>query len=61
MATPRDVLEFEAEGFSSLILSETEDTVYFRLNVKSEEEFQRWKELYMKENNTCFNVKGAHI
>ena len=49
MATPRDVLEFEAEGFSSLILSETEDTVHFRLNVKSEEEFQRWKELYMKE------------
>ena len=60
MATPGNVLEFETEGFSSLILSETEDTVHFRLNVKSEDELKRWKEHYMKENNTCLNVKCVH-
>ena len=57
MASARGVLEFEAEGFSSVVVSENEDTVHFRLDVKSEEEFQRWKEHYMKANNTCFNVK----
>lgn len=57
MASSREVLEFEAEGFSSVVVSENEDTVHFRLDVKSEEEFQRWKEHYMKANNTCFNVK----
>lgn len=60
MASLRDVLEFETEGFHSVILSETEDTVHFRLNVKSDDEFQLWKELYMKENNTCLNVKRSY-
>ena len=60
MASCSEVLEFEDEGFSSVIISETEETVYFRINLKSGEEFQRWKEHYMQKNNTCFNVKRAY-
>ena len=60
MTTPLSVLEFEEEGFSSVILSESEDTVNFRINVKCEEEFQRWMELYMKYNHTCYNVKRVY-
>ena len=60
MATPREVFDFEDEGFSTIILTETEDLVHFRLNVKTDEEFQRWKELYMGKTNTCFNVKHVY-
>lgn len=60
MATHRELFEFQEEGFSAVILAETEEIIHFRLNVKTEEEFQRWKELYMKNTNTCFNVKHVY-
>ena len=53
-------LDFEEEGFSSVIISETEDTVHFRINAKCNEEFQRWMELYIKHNCTCFNVRRVY-
>ena len=60
MATTQAVIDFEEEGFSSVIISETEDTVHFRINAKCNEEFQRWMELYIKHNCTCFNVRRVY-
>ena len=60
MATSEEVLEFEARVFFLVIISQTENTVNFRINLKNEEEFQRWKELFMQKNNTSLNVKRVY-
>ena len=59
MATS-EVLEFEDEGLFSMIISQTENIVHFRINVINEEEFQRWKELFMQRNKTTLNVKRVY-
>ena len=51
------VLDFHAEGFSIIILKESENELSFRLNVTTVEEFHSWKNLYTLHNNTCLNVK----
>ena len=60
MTTTREVLDVEDKGFSTVIISEMDDAVHFRINVKTYEDFQHCKELYMKKNNTCFSVKHVY-
>ena len=57
MSSSGDSLNFQDEGFNSVILSEAENTLEFRLNVKSEGDFKLWKDLYTNKTNSCFNVK----
>ena len=58
MAVERShVLDFDAEGFSTIIIKESENELSFRLNVKTVEEFRCWKNLYTLQNNTCLNLK----
>ncbi|XP_050697729.1 uncharacterized protein LOC126986080 isoform X2 [Eriocheir sinensis] len=45
----------ESEGFKNIEIDSHHDSVTFRTNVKTKEEFERWKEIYCYRTNTCFN------
>lgn len=54
------VLDFSAEGFDNIILSEKEEEVRLKTNVKTEVEALQWKQIFCRKNNMCLNVKRAY-
>ena len=44
----------EVEGFETNDILVEKECMTFRTNVKSKEEFQRWKDLYCVKNRVCF-------
>lgn len=43
------------DGFEIHDFVKQKDCVTFRTNVKSKEDFERWKNLFFLKNNVCFN------
>ncbi|KAG0723666.1 hypothetical protein GWK47_042248 [Chionoecetes opilio] len=51
----KDTFDFEEGGFENIIFQVDDDCVKLRTNVKSRDDFERWRELYCLSTNTCFN------
>lgn len=52
-----EYLNFESYGFKNVEITATKDCLFLRTNVHSPEEFEKWKEIYCRNTNTCFNSK----
>lgn len=50
----------DVDGFETAEIVIGEKCVTFRTNVKSKEDFQRWKDLFCMQNRVCFNKYKAY-